>query len=192
MAYRRGFKTEAELIANEVREELGLSVMDPLDPLLLADHLAIPVIPLSELESLDDESTHYLLKIEPKSFSAVTVFSGRRRTIVHNDSHASTRQRSNVSHELGHGLLGHDPTAALDDRGCRLWDQAVEDEATFLGGALLIPRDACIALALKRKPLWWIAQEFGISEQMVRYRLAMTGATTIASRSRQRRGRRSS
>lgn len=34
------------------------------------------------------------------------------------------------------------PAQAFDDIGCRLWNQDVEDEADYLGGALLIPGKA--------------------------------------------------
>ena len=44
---RRGFKTEANAIAREVRAELSLSSTAPLDVWQLAEHLDIPLIPLS-------------------------------------------------------------------------------------------------------------------------------------------------
>ncbi len=37
MAFRRGFKTEANEITAEVRNELGLSLYDALDPYALAE-----------------------------------------------------------------------------------------------------------------------------------------------------------
>ena len=46
---RRGFKTEAEALAKEVRAELGLAKLDCLDPHQLARHLEIPVVGLSDL-----------------------------------------------------------------------------------------------------------------------------------------------
>src|SRR6266567_2396404 len=42
MELRRGFKSEASDIAREVRGELGLGMLEQLDPWLLAEHLAIP------------------------------------------------------------------------------------------------------------------------------------------------------
>jgi len=44
---RYGFKTEAEVLARELREELGLSYSDPLDCFALAEHFGIPVVALS-------------------------------------------------------------------------------------------------------------------------------------------------
>jgi hypothetical protein len=186
VAYRRGFKTEAESLAAEVRQELGLQTLDPLDPLLLARHLEIPVMALSEFREVSPGAVH-LLDVDPSAFSAATIFAGRRRLIVHNDAHSAERQSSNVGHELGHGLLHHAPTPALDDRGCRLWDQGIEDEAQYLAGALLIPRDACIAMVFRNASVAQIAAEFGVSEPMARYRVNISGARLIAQRARNRR-----
>jgi Zn-dependent peptidase ImmA (M78 family) len=115
------------------------------------------------------------------AFSACTVFRGARRTIVHNDAHAPGRQASNLTHELGHALL-HPPTPALDDRGCRLWNQNIEDEAHWLAGALLLTEDAALCIARNDTSVPAAAEHFGISEQMITYRLNVTGAGTRAAR----------
>ena len=47
MGYRRGFKSEANATAREIRAELGLKDLDVLDPRALAGHLLIPITPLS-------------------------------------------------------------------------------------------------------------------------------------------------
>ena len=78
---------------------------------------------------------------------AVTVFHGARRTVVHNDSHSDGRQVSNVTHELGHALLLHAPSPALNDRDCRLWDQNIEDGAQWLAGVLSLTEDAAMFIA---------------------------------------------
>ena len=185
MKYRHGFKSEANAIAREIREELGLAMLDALEPLLLADHLEIPVTPLSELHGDTPTAVRHLMGTGQNTFSAVTVFSGRKRSIVHNDAHSPGRQASNVAHELSHGLLLHDPTPALDDRGCRHWNQNIEDEAQFLGGALLITEDAALWIVRNGLSLAHAASRFGVSEQMVTYRLNMTGAHKRVSRAHQ-------
>jgi hypothetical protein len=48
MAFRRGFKTEANEIVVEVREELELTLYDRLNPRTLAEWLEIPIVDLSE------------------------------------------------------------------------------------------------------------------------------------------------
>ena len=182
MGYRRGFKSEANAIAREVRDELGLTALDRLDPRALADHLAVPVIPLSDFQMDAPYAAQHFREVEAEVFSAVTVFEGMRRHIVHNDAHSPGRQASNVTHELGHALLGHDPTPALDDHGCRLWNQNIEDEAQWLAGALLVTEDAALWIARGTMSVSDAAARFGVSESMVNYRLNVTGARTRVAR----------
>lgn len=183
MAYRRGFKTEANSIADDIRRELNLTMLDPLDPRALAEHLSIPIIDLSELAN-DHLSIVHLLKVEKGVFSAVTVFAGSMRTIVHNDGHAAERQNSNLAHELAHGLLLHPSTAALDDLGCREWNQDYEDEADWLGGILLVPEAATIEIARGRWSKFEAAKHFGVSVKMIQFRLNATGAVKRVERER--------
>jgi Zn-dependent peptidase ImmA (M78 family) len=186
VAFRRGFKTEANSIATEIRAEIGLQALEALDPWGLAKHLAIPVIPLSEL-ARDATGAAYLLDTEPEAFSAVTVFHGSHRTIVHNDAHAPGRQASNLTHELAHGILLHTPAPALDHRGCRAWNQDIEDEAEWLAGALLIPEDAALWIARQSMPSTRAAVHFGATPKMVQYRLNVTGARVRVARAQRRR-----
>ena len=181
MSYRYGFKTEANDIAREIRGELDLGPLDPLDPRLLAQWLEIPLIELSEFVA-EAPAVAHLLEVEQEVFSAVTVFCGSRRTIVHNDGHSPGRQNSNISHELGHGLLHHPPTPALDNSGCRNWNQDIEDEAQWLAGVLLVTEDAALAIARAGEPLALAAVRLGVSEPMVRFRLNVTGAYTRVQR----------
>jgi Zn-dependent peptidase ImmA (M78 family) len=78
----------------------------------------------------------------------------------------------------------HPPTPALDDRGCRIWDQGIEDESQFLSGALLVPEDAALAIARGRFTVSEAAAHFCVSEQMIQWRLNITGATKRVERAR--------
>ena len=91
MKLRRGFKKEASELAEEVRGELRLGPFDCLDPRRLAQHLEIPIIPLSEYSDICKDA-QYLFSIEPDAFSAVTVFDNHQRLIMHNDSHSVPRR----------------------------------------------------------------------------------------------------
>lgn len=187
MALRRGFKAEAETIAAEIRSDLRISLYDRLDPLRLAEHLDIPVWPLSRLHHVAssveglEEAIDYLTRTDTGALSAVTVFCGTTRTIVHNDGHCAARQASNISHEAAHGLLLHPPAPMLDRRGCRLWNADVEDEANWLGATLLIPGQAARRAARCRLSLDEIADHFGCSTEIARWRLNMTGARRLRS-----------
>ena len=173
---RRGFKAEATRLADEIRQELGLSPFDPLNPSVLAEYLEVPITPLSDIRHLATGASHFLNDAQ-EVFSAATVFDGPRRAILHNDSHAAPRQNSNLAHELSHALLMHPATPAIDDLGCRYWDQQIEGEADWLAGVMLVPDVAAISIARGR---WGTvveaAQHFGVSTKMVNYRLNVTGA----------------
>lgn len=147
MGLRRGFKSETNDIARDIRRELGLAAADPLDPWTLADNLAIPVVALSALASEAPVGVRHFQSIDPSRFSGVTVFVGTERIIVYNDAHAPGRQASDVAHEIAHGLLLHPPAPALDGHGCRNWDGDREKEANWLSGALLVSEEAAVMLA---------------------------------------------
>jgi len=173
---RRGFKSEANEIAREIRGELGLKLADPLDPLLLAAHLEIPVIPLTELAADAPFGTHHFMQGDRDVFSAVTVFCGTERVIVHNDSHSPGRQSSNIAHELSHGLLLHPLVPALGPGGCRDWDPMVEQEAEWLAGALLISEEAALSIVRLGLTIDQAAARYGVSRAMIQFRLNVTGA----------------
>jgi len=182
MALRRGFKSEANDIAREIRQELGLALADPLDPWQLAKHLAIPVTPLSALADAASSAVRHFQVVDSSRFSAVTVFVGTERCIVYNDAHSEGRQASDLGHELAHGLLLHPPAPALDDGGCRNWDRRLEEEANWLAGALLVSEEAAVALARERVSLTLAANRYGVSEKLMDWRLNVTGARIRAQR----------
>lgn len=173
MSFRRGFKAHANRIAVRVREKMGLAPTDPIDPFEVCEQFGIKVIRLRDL----DPASRFLFD-EVSAFSAVTVPCGIDTAIVHNDSHHPNRQRSNVSHELAHCFLGHECTPPLTEDGERTRDGTVEAEANFLAGSLLIPNEA--ALFIVSSGLMSEAQRlYGVSKQMLTYRLRVSGAHTI-------------
>ncbi len=185
---RRGFKTEAEDYAKEFRADLGLEEDAPLCPKRLAEHLAIPVYPLSAYRSSIPEAVSCLHGKERSAFSAATVFHGKRRAIVYNDANSPGRQANDIAHELGHGILGHPPRPPLSEAGCRNFDPILEQEANFLGPTLLVPRPAALRIAWRGMSLVEAAQEYGVSESVIKMRLNLTGALVVVSRTRARRG----
>lgn len=176
---KRGFKAEAERIATDTRLELGLRPTDRLEPIGLARHLEIPVFTMVELSSYRNggaDFCSYFSHSDPDSFSAVTIFLQKyRRIIVHNESHHPNRQASNISHELSHTLLEHAPTAITNSTGHRFWNSEMEQEATWLGAALLVPREGALELARNGATTAEIAAQYGVSEALCSWRIAKTG-----------------
>jgi hypothetical protein len=145
MSLRWGFKSEANAIAREVREELGLRSHEPLDALALARHLDVPVREISDLGGSVGAAVRHLTGSGEGSFSAVTIFRGAAREVWHNDAHAPGRQASNIAHELAHALLLH--PAGTVTSGKRDWDRGQEEEAQWLAGALLVSDEAAVLIA---------------------------------------------
>lgn len=187
MAFRRGFKTEANDIANEIRQELKLKPLDRFEPLDLATLLEIPVIKLSAFRQKIPDAVEFFMGRDTKAFSAVTVFRGLARTIVYNDAHSEPRQRKDITHELSHALLLHPPMPALNDYGCRKFNADFEDEADWLCDALLVTEQAALSIAFRSVSDLEASIEYGVSEQRMRYRLNVTAARRRAARSSRRR-----
>lgn len=178
MAFRRGFRAEANRISLSIRTQMDLGPIDPIDPTKVCAHFDIALLRLSDLDC--DASP--FLGTDHSSFSAVTVPCGWRTAIVHNDSHHEHRQRSNICHELAHCFLGHPCTPPLTASGERARDGGIEAEANFLAGALLISNEAAIHIV--RRGMGSTAQSvYGVSQPMLEYRLRVSGAYTIQSRS---------
>ena len=185
MKLRRGFKSEANEIACETRRELCLAKSAPLSPWKLADHLEIPVVTLSSMRGLIPEAAQYFLSTNRGDFSAVTVFRGFERTVLHNDSHSTGRQASNLAHELSHALLLHPSTPPLDSRGCRDWDPVLEEEAEWLAGALLISDEAALHIVRSEMSPDEAQTHYGVGQKMLQFRLNVTGARVRVARSRE-------
>ena len=172
---RWGFKSEANGIAREMREEIGLHAADPLCPWALARRLRVPVLPLSAMTDAPDAVRRFSGE-DRNVFSALTVFDGPRRLIVHNDAHSRPRQTSDLAHELAHALLQHPPHAPLDARGCRVWDDTLEVEADWLAGALLVSDEAALSVVRRGLTLMPAAEAYGVSVDMMRFRVNVTAA----------------
>jgi hypothetical protein len=190
---RRGFKAEAEALAQLVRAELGLGPLDRLDCSLLAEAWGIPVVTVGELreDGASEASIQHLLG-PAAGFSAATVCVGRRRLIIYNQRHSQGRIANSLAHEVAHHILEHEPAPATGVGGCRHWDVTQEAEADWLAGALLVPRDSALAWLRRSDELDAGARHFGVSLDLFRWRVNHTGAArqVEAERARHIRARR--
>lgn len=173
---RRGFKADAERLASEVRTDLKLRILDPLDCLALCKHLGIPVVAVPDLaeSGASVESIRRIIAPTAK-FSALTVAAGTKRLIVYNPAHSTGRRANSLAHELSHVLLEHPMLPALGPGGCRNWDGTLEDEADWQAGTLLVPRDAAYAWMRTNGSIAEGATHFGVSTALFRWRICQTG-----------------
>lgn len=191
MALRRGFKSEAERIAEGVRVDLGLSAAQPVAPEALAELLGVEIragdelIPRSQFEALD--------ALQSDAFSACTFRpSDDRVVVVFNPLSANSRRTSDLAHELSHTLLDHELSRVetLGDITFLSCDATQEEEAGWLSGCLLLPRPLLLAEVRKGLTASEIAEKCHVSETMARYRLNVTGVLRQTGAARRRSTRR--
>jgi hypothetical protein len=77
----------------------------------------------------------------------------------------------------------HEPRHAIV-QGCRDYSKLEEDEAAWLGGCLLVPRDAAVAVAvaMSSTPIERAATDYGVSDRIMSWRVNVTGAKAQAAR----------
>ena len=185
---RRGFKTWCETTAERYRTALGLKPDDPLNPEDLAAHLGVIVWRPEEIPGLAESSLRRLTNHDSDSWSAVTIGVGDTNLTIVNSAHPPTRQRSSLSHELAHLILDHEPGRIdLSPAGHLLlssFEREQEEEADWMSGALLVPRAGLVIAYRSTQDLRNLANWFGVSLDMLRWRLRMTGVATHARRAR--------
>jgi Zn-dependent peptidase ImmA (M78 family) len=101
---------------------------------------------------------------------------GHPAHIFFNDSHAATRQASDITHECAHDILGHELGEAFDGLGCRHWNAEQEAEVDYLAPALLVTRDGALWALRRGMTEAEAAAHFGVSVVLFRMRANMTGA----------------
>lgn len=172
---RRGFKAEAERRAEEIRSAMGLRSIDALDSVALAKHVGVEVRCADELTTL--AKLEALEEIQPGAFSACTFTLGDRRVIAYSPLASPGRRQSDIAHEVAHLLLGHAVKEVRQVGGLCFFtcDPDEEQEANWLAGCLLLPRQILYNAAKRGLDSVAIAAQYGVSEQMAAFRLRTTG-----------------
>lgn len=176
---RRGFVSESNRWAIELREELALPPNAPLCPWKLAAHLGIPIYRLSELPDCDEKSA-LREKRQGHDFSAAVCFDGMAAFIVINDAHDPKRQASDIAHEIAHILLRHPPANPFQQNGVREFSAEHELEAERLGPTLLVSDAAALkAFYLIEEGYYELAglsNAWGLSRDVIQMRVNLSGA----------------
>ncbi|MGR6331434.1 ImmA/IrrE family metallo-endopeptidase [Sphingomonas sp. XXL09] len=177
MNLRRGFKAEANALSREFRQELGIELHDPLCPYKLAEHLGVPVVPLSDFANDNPEAVAYFATLRgQKDLSALTLCLGAKRLIIYNDRSSPKRRAADLAHEISHIVLHHPPMSPFDANGRRHYDDDLEGEANWLGPALLVSEEAALHIVEQGFSIQGASTIYKVSEQLVRMRLGVTGA----------------
>ena len=78
--------------------------------------------------------------------------------------------------KLAHGLLCHPMTSLTDESGARVFNRQHEDEANWLGPALLISEEAALHIAELRLAHAVARELYQVSNEVLQMRLRVTGA----------------
>ena len=185
---RHGFKSECERIAAAVRHEFGSALDVPLDLGALAVQLGVAVWRPEDVPDLHPESLAQLVDRDGDSWSAVTLHVGPDCLTIVNSAHAPTRQRSSIAHEFAHLMLDHKPDRIdVSEKGHLLlscFEREQEDEATWLAGALLVPREGLQRAYRQTEDARSLAARFDVSTPLLQWRLRMTGVAVQARRAK--------
>jgi Zn-dependent peptidase ImmA (M78 family) len=177
--FRRGFKTAAEETALKIRRKLELASTAPVLPEEIAKLLRIPILKPEELPDLPTDVRHRLQLDHSDAWSAITVSDGKSHLIVLNPTHASTRTNSSLAHEIAHILLGHEPSIMFvmpqSEIVLRTHNKEQEDEANWLSGCILVPREALLRARRLKLADDQICADYGVSPAMLRFRVNATG-----------------
>ena len=186
--FRRGFKTSSEETAVKIRRKLQLAPHAPIDPAAIALLLAVPVLLLKELSELPDEVRIRLMQDHSDAWSAITVSDGNKHLIVLNPTHAATRTNSSLAHEIAHLILGHEPSMMFmtpqSGVSLRTYNKDQEDEANWLAGCILLPREALLYARRLGLSNDQICDQYEVSPAMCRFRLNATGVDVHVKRMR--------
>jgi Zn-dependent peptidase ImmA (M78 family) len=180
-SFKYSFKVWCENVSLRKRKELRLQPADPLDPKLLARSLAAEVWTPEQVPNLDRECLITLVSEDPKSWSAVTLQLGSKHLIIVNSTHSAARRASSLMHELSHLLMSHRPARVdVSEDGLLMlntYSKRQEDEAHWLAGCLLLPREALKVITKSAGDnLKAAARRYGVSLPMLRYRMNVTGS----------------
>lgn len=182
---RRGFKSNAERLAADIRQRLGcaLDAPAPLDE--VARDLGVELIAADKLVAR--QRLEELQQLQADAFSAGTFRrSDGQRFVVYNPLHSSGRTRSNQAHELAHIILDHDVRTIEQVGNLKFLtcDVEQEEEADWLGGCLLLPRELLVKAARGGMTPPDIAATYETSESMARFRLNASGVLVQLGRAR--------
>lgn len=176
----RGFKTKCENISLEIRKKLGLGKSDPLSPEALAEYLGVYLLKPTDIEHLSEQSRLQLLRKDKNSWSAVTISYLGVDIIAYNPTHSKWRHSSDIMHELSHIILGHRPSQIVFltpdiQIALRDYNQDLEEEAIWLSGCLLLPREALLRIRRSGISDADACHKYCVSIDLLTFRMNKTG-----------------
>jgi transcriptional regulator with XRE-family HTH domain len=172
-----------EFFAEQFRTATKTDVDQALDPFRLSikgvSHMFLDHVP-----GIRDGSLDFLTTTAGSFWSAITIpltADESEWLIILNPTHSIQRQRATLMEEVCHILLGHNLTkiSHIEGQSFRNYDKEQESDAYALGAAILVPRKPLVERVKKGQFAEEIAAHFGVSKELVEYRIKVTGAWYI-------------
>ena len=166
-----------------LRRLLSLSPHQLLDPFALAGKVGLKLVDVCELcEQIGPEITELVLVKDKDGWSggvfARPLPDGKRVCIL-NSTHGGRRTKVTLMEEIAHVHLKHKPTGLMrsaDGLRMRNYDKTQEEDAYGVGAAALLPWASFFRAINKGTTVNELAEEYDLSEQLIRYRIQITGA----------------
>lgn len=177
-----------ELRALGLRDFAGVGENQPLDPFALAEFAKLMVVDFKTISDLSEESRAHLLGEGAEEWSGGAcsrALPNGWRLVILNPTHGPQRNRATLMEEIAHVFLGHEPNrlAVIDgqsDRSskkktlARDYNHDDEEAAYAIGSAALVPYAALRRFVDIGQSADRIARHFGVSRQLVEYRIKVT------------------
>lgn len=188
MPFKRGFKSQCERRSVELRKRLGIPEHGPLLADQLAEELGVTVWSVDQVAGMSSTSLQVLEDQQDDSWLALTMRIGPKHLVIHKTVSSEGHRNSIVMHELSHIILGHQlAEACMLEDGSLVpgnFDQDQEYEADWLAGTLLLPRPSVVSIRRRRLPNAVACQEYSVTQDMLNWRVKMTGVDRQFSRRR--------
>jgi hypothetical protein len=171
-----------ELKALGLRDFAGVRIDQPLNPFDLASFANLIVVRFDQVTGLSEQTREHLLGSGSEKWSggACSLPNGMKLVIL-NPMHGRARTNATLMEEICHVFLGHQPNrlsiVTKDDRGKvmnRDYRRADEEEAYGVGAAALVPYASLKRQLLQGKTSKEIGMHFGVSPELVEYRMKVT------------------
>jgi hypothetical protein len=163
-----------------------LRIDELLDPHRLVNFVGLRLVPLEEAcKYLPKEIVRQLTERGVKSWSGgihgQKLPDGTRICIL-NSRHDAFRLKTTLMEEIAHIHLGHSPCGLRqsgDGLRIRSYDRQQEQDAYGVGAAALLPWGALFPSVNKGESVEELAERYKLSQDLVRYRIQITGAHAL-------------
>jgi hypothetical protein len=180
-----GKAIEAKAIA--LKQRVALPWYEPVDPVAMLALVPATLWLEADFRQIDHILADALFVRGANDWSAFAVVdeaNDRLPTIVLNSRHPETRRRASLMEEIVHLMLRHPPSRLVATRSgvsiTRTHDERVELEAYDVGSACLVPyRPLFQAIRYDGVPADVLATRFGVSGDLIRYRIKRAGLSAV-------------